>query len=303
MALPSVTSRRVWPFWVGLLLVLAFLPQRYCAYGAVLRDPLVRLLSPVSGTLNTVGVRIRSAGRPPVEGTVDQLSEKVREQDGRILALEREVRELKRANAELRGLRERLGNSYVFKRPAVVGRSGDPAAGTLHLNMGTGDGVRVGLAVVEGASLVGRIVEAGPGSSVLRPITAVGTEANRNLLPVVLTPRQLPAGGLPAARRQPCLLEPVSPWLLVDDAVNRDLPAEVGDYARLSDTDGRDAWPAVVEGMIVGRVTAVEPNPDDTLRKRVEVRPLRHPSRLEAVTVIVPRTGEGGGDGGTGRRP
>lgn len=285
MNAPMLTSRRVWILAVALLLILALLPQRWSAYyGPPLGSIVRKALWPLSGPLTSLGTRLRSQPRRRdlAEHGID-LSDELRSKDALILRLQRRIERLQQINAELQGLRRRVGDAFRFRRANVIGHSGDPASRTYHLDLGSTHGVRPGAPVVVRANLLGRIIGAQPGTSVLRPITAGDQK-----LEVLFAPPRLPADGLPADRRETGLIEVQGSSRLVGK-IPRSMPVEPGDYARLSDSGGPEGWPRSVQGMIVGRVDAVEPVPDDPLRKRVTVVPLVDPRRVAEVTIIVPR--------------
>ncbi|MEX2672578.1 MAG: rod shape-determining protein MreC [Phycisphaeraceae bacterium] len=277
MASPNVTFRRVMIAVVVVLFVLALLPHRYSGYGSLLNSVTGTLLSVVSKPMNSLSSALRQRYDQPELGTEQELSERVLELRGQVMALEQRERDLERAVAELQGLRRRQGDSYVHRRAAVVGRGSDPAGGMLQLNIGTRHGLRVGMPAVQGASVVGRITQAGPTSSTLGLLTTPGS------LVEVVTVSEGP--GATGGRRARLLLEATAGPQLIANQVDRQLPTEAGDFARLMD----ETWPESVQGMLVGRVVAVEEDADDPLLKRVGVRPLRSLRDLDSVIVIVPR--------------
>jgi rod shape-determining protein MreC len=58
----------------------------------------------------------------------------------------------------------------------VVGRGPDGLSRTLEVDRGTADGVKVGMVVVTGAGLLGRIEEAGPHSAIVQTLADPRTE-------------------------------------------------------------------------------------------------------------------------------
>lgn len=266
---------------VIVLMILALLPHRYSGYGSLVRSVTMLVLTPAAGPMNIFAGALRREEEQSVLGTQQELSERVQELRGRVMALEQRERELERAVAELQGLRRRQGDSYIHRRASVVGRSSDGTSATLQLNIGSRHGIREGLPAVQGASIVGRITQVGPTSSTLGLLTTPGTLAE-----VVAVPRGLDGEILPEQRRGRLLLKAgAAPNLLVAEEADRQLPVETGDFARLMD----ESWPRSVQGMLVGRVVAVEPNPDDPLLKRVGVRPLMSLRDVESVVVVLPR--------------
>lgn len=265
---------------VVLLSILALLPHRYSGYATIVRSVTLLALTPVAEPINRFAGALRRQHERPVLGTEQELSERVQELRGRVMALEQRERELERAVAELQGLRRRQGDSYVHRRAAVIGRSSDASGGILQLNVGSRHGIRPGLPVVHGASVVGRITQVGPTSSTLGLLTTPGT-----LVEVVAGPEGADDASADGERGGRLLLRAARGNRIIADEVDRQLPVEAGDFARLMDP----SWPRSVQGMLVGRVTAVEESPDDPLLKRVGVRPLMSLRDVESVIVIVPR--------------
>jgi len=293
MLAASLTFRRIMMVLILALAVSSLLKSQYCVYTPPLRNAVSLALMPIARPLNSVTSYVRSETDRPVLGDLQQLSDELRYKDALVLSLQKQVRELERVNAELQGLAQRIGGDYVFREARVIGRTSDPSAGTLTIDRGARHGLRPGLAVVKGASLVGRLIEVGPSTSVIGLITRPD-----NLIEVVLAPPRLPEGGLPADRQSVVQLRVSDPHQFVADDVNREVPVEAGDYARLEDHRGPESWPLAVQGMIVGQVQSVEPNPDQTLLQRITVQPMLSLRRLDTITVVVPRLG-GGGEGGS----
>lgn len=283
LASPQRFRHLLRPAVIGGALLLSILPARWSGYGPWLSNVVEVALGPVSRPLRAASSRLRHSNTANILGERAQLSDELRERDTMILSLQRRVRELETVNAELQGLRSRLGDAWVYRRASVVGRSGDAAAGTLNIDVGVRDGLRPGCVVVSRANLVGRVVQVAPSSAVVRPLTSPGS-----LIEVVFTPPVLPTGGALPPTDQQALLKAAGPDRLVADDVDRRVKISVGDYARLSDAGGPESWPAPAQGMIVGVVTSVKPNEDDPLRQRVEVRPLISPRFITAITVIEP---------------
>jgi hypothetical protein len=284
-----VSTRRLVLLVVGLLFVLALLPQRMSVYGPPMRDLLIRLLAPVASPLTNLSTRLRPPPEPPARagGDVARLSAELNQRDGMILALQRRVETLETAIAQLQDLKRRVGDAYHFRSASVVGRSADPAASTVHLDIGSIEGVAPFMAVVDGGHLLGRVVQAGKTTSSVAPLAALADIQ----LEVVFTPPDLPEIGLPPERSRTCLLRPAGRDRFIEE-VDKAMPVDVGDFARLSDRAGDGAWPAAAQGMIIGRVARVEPHPEDPLRKRVEVRPVVSLRSLSSVTILVPRVPE-----------
>ncbi len=286
------------PAVVAGALVLSMLPARWCGYAQPLAGLVSLTTRPLTGPLRVLSARVIPQPPAPALGAARDLSEKLREQDTMLLALQRRVHELELINAELQGLKRRLGESYVYRRANVIARGADAAAGSLQLDLGTREGIRPGLAAVEGASLIGRVIQVGPAGSTLLPVTA----PTAGYIGVIFAPAILPPEGLTAQRNRAWLLKAGPNERLICEDVDRQALIQVGDYARLRDEEGNGSWPAAAQGMIVGVVTAVTDNEKSPLRQRIEVRPLISPRAIDAVTIIVPRDNPsdhaGGGGGG-----
>lgn len=296
MAVPALTSRRALALLIAVLAVTSLLKARYCVYGPPLRNAVDTLLMPVARPLNTLTADVRGHADRPVLGDLQHLSDELRYEQALVISLQKRVRELELSNAALQGLSHRIGQDYVFREAHVIGRSSDPAARTLIIDKGARGGLRTGMVVVDGANLVGKLIEVGPSTSVLGLITSPDT-----LLEVVLTPPHLPKGGLPAARQHVTQLKVNKKHQLYADDLDRVVPVAAGDYARLDDERGPEGWPQAVQGMIVGQVVSVSPNPNQPLLQSVVVEPMRSLLHLETVTVVVPRSssGEATTEGGT----
>jgi rod shape-determining protein MreC len=290
MAFPALTFRRVFLLLLAALSVSSLLKSKYCVYGPPLRNAVHTVLMPMARPLNDVTAAVRSERDRPVLGDLEQLSDELRYKDALILSLQKRVRELEATSAELQGLSQRLGQDYVFREARVIGRAADPSAGTLTIDKGASVGLSPGLAIVKGADLVGRLIEVGPTTSIIRLITTPD-----ELIEVALTPPRLPTDQPTDFRQRVAQLRVVGPAELIAEDVDREVPVQAGDYARLMDDRGPESWPDAVQGMIVGRVVKVEPNPDQKLLKTVTVMPMRSLRRLDTVTVVVPRYESKGG--------
>lgn len=202
---------------------------------------------------------------------------------GEIVRLQAENERLRKENAALQKLAEIFDpNLNDFVRPAVTGRSTDPAGATLTINAGYESRLVEGLVVVSGPNLLGHVVEVGPRSATVELITAPGTRINAKVTPAVW-----PAEGLPETRGRLCQLD-AQPDGQLEAIVEESYVVEVGDLARLEDND----WPYAARGMVLGEVVAVEDAKELALRKKIVVRPIPTVRFLGRVTVVVPR-GEG----------
>ncbi len=277
----------------GLILavfVCAFVPtdgglgDLYQGLSKRLRGVAVFAVQPIAHVFSLVGTLRDEQKRPVYQQDLVAANELLQLRQGEIARLRAENQRLLKENAALQKLTEIFDpklNDYV--RPTVTGRSADPAGAVLTINAGRDAQLVEGLIVVSGPNLLGRVVEVGGRSASVELITAPGTRINAHIKPAVW-----PADALPEARQRLCQFD-AKPDGTLEAIVEEDFVAEVGDLARLEDSD----WPYAARGMVLGEVVAVEDTEELALRKRVVVRPIPSVRFLGRVTVVVPR--EGGG--------
>lgn len=98
--------------------------------------------------------------------SLEDENRRLREENARLLQWQTVARRLEHETAEYRELlnvRENSKSSFTSAR--VIGDTGGPFVHTLLLNAGRQDGIRKGLAIVNGEGLIGRVVAAGTRSS------------------------------------------------------------------------------------------------------------------------------------------
>jgi rod shape-determining protein MreC len=203
------------------------------------------------------------------KATIDELRSESARLRGRITALEAD----QRTAAQLSALRQAAASSGRTLLPARVIAFG-PGQGfdwTVTLDVGTGDGVRVGQTVTDGAGLVGRVLHADSSTSVVLlaadPGSGVGV-------------RDVRTGELGVASGQGTdgfSFVPLNPGAVVD----------VGDEL----VTGPNGASSYVADILVGTVTTVRTSADGTVRATVE--PTTSPTAVDLVAVVL-RT-----DGGT----
>lgn len=267
-----------------LLFVLAATPLRYTRWTTGFADLAVTISAPVSNAVRWVATPLtrpfHRAADPALAGQYLQELEVSRQ---RALDLELKVRQLERLVYELqRGaeLTPELGVRQVAA--PVIGRSTEPSSSALHVRAGTGRGVvENAVAVVEGLQLLGRVERVTTAWCVVRPIT---DRSARGLMAIIMTDETLDAG-------IPCRLEPTGGGQLHGPATwvfepERQGPVEiaVGMTVRLRD----ETWPRSAQFLIVGKVVAVEPAPDEPTRTLVTVEPTVPLQRVSEVVLRVP---------------
>lgn len=259
------------------LLVTSLLPARWAFYSRPLGNAALVLLYPAVW-VNGIGSRLR--GRPVnvLDGNIETLSNELLKMDGLLRQKDEEIRRLRLENAHLAGLRRAFGESYQYIQTRVIGSGMDPSAPTLIIDTGSRHGLRLGMVVVDGPDLVGRIVQVQHNSAVVHPITAPNSSVKVAL--------DSPAVDDDAQRI--LLLQSGGQDLFISDKVDANLAVKVGDFARLADDNRFNPWPQVAQFMVVGEVTAVSPDPDNPLWQRVQVRPRKPLYHTSQLTVIAP---------------
>jgi len=278
MSKPILNPQRALVGTVFLLLVSSLLPARWAA--VVTSQPryiLTAVMAPADHLLKPMADAIR---RPPAL-TVDLGNQEEYERaKQQMVNLQFRLSQANQRILELSEIRDQFKLVGVGLMPATVTSwSGDPLHPTVTLNRGSRHGLTEGLVVVRGFHLVGRIVNVGPVTSSVGLITAPDTHMIALLKPPTTgtEPREMIAQ-LNTARGRDLF------WTGTD----RDDPVRLDDLAYLYDS----TWPTQARGFVIGKVTAIDPHPDDPiLRRRVTVTPVRSLAHLDHVTVIVP-TGE-----------
>lgn len=228
----------------------------------------VSVLSPVQEGLGKIGRPIGNFFRGFTE--VPSLK-------ARIGALERENAALRaqveqqsdvlRENKSLRGLlrlRERLDIRTIPAQVIGVGPSNFER--TLFIDRGTADGVRLGMPVIGGAGLVGRVIAAGRGSSEV----------------LLVVDRSSSVAGRIARTGETGILEGTGESELRFEILNPEANVRAGDRVVTSGYDG-GAYPA---GIPIGVVTGV-PSRQGALTRVANVRPLVNFTGLDYLLLIV----------------
>ncbi|MCC6579370.1 MAG: rod shape-determining protein MreC [Phycisphaeraceae bacterium] len=271
-------------FTAGRLLVVAVVcltltSQMPAAWLAWL-TPLPRDL--IQTCLNLVEIPLKRGSdliRAPSDLTVS-LGQQKRRDDNYLdlLALNRQLNQQIQAMQEtidqLSALRRRFVEEVQLLPVRVAGAAIEDDLHTLTLSMGAMHGIREGMVVATGASLVGRIGFAGQNSSNVRLITSPKT---------TLIVRILPPDARPQPRQALCQIESDPTSMALLGRGDADNPVQVGDLAHLAD----DRWPRQAQGLIVGTVVQVTPDPKTPLlRTQFVVKPLRSLPFLGQVIVI-----------------
>ncbi len=273
------------PVLVVVLLVCSMLPARWArVVSSQPRHLLAAAMAPMDHVLKPLADKLR---RPPELAVELGNREEYERAQQQIVELQFKLRQATQLIAELSQVKEQLRLTGVQLRTATVTSwSGDRLHPTLLINRGTRHGVAVGMVVVRGYQLVGRVVDVGPVTATVRLITAPQTHLIASMIPPVVgsAPREVMAQ-----------LRVGKDGLTLEADTNAEDPVLVGDLAHLSD----ESWPVEAVGFVVGKVTRIDNHPDDPLlRRKVVVEPVRSLAHLGQVTLIVPATAGGGGAGG-----
>jgi len=290
MRRPLFTQRRALVTTIVLLGIASFLPINIAGRLADPARDLLRLTTmPLAHPLKAVGDSVRGREPLPVQlGDADDYEWAKRE----IERLRQELDEATRQIAELSHMRQETAmRGNTLQRARVTGWSNRPMAPTLTLNRGTRDGVSAGYVVASGFNLVGRVTDTSSTGATVHLITAPTTPLTVRFVPSALR-SSAPAGGAAVCELN---TQTAGQGHVFVGVVPHDAPVRPGDLAKLQDP----TWPAEAAGFIVGKVTTVDPHPDDpTLRKRVTVEPIRALAHLSEVVVVVPTGEEAVGLGG-----
>jgi cell shape-determining protein MreC len=271
------------------LLVIA--PPSATRWVSALSAPAVTLVSPIAGPVNSLLSVSPLAGPTPDERAA---AEAVAQRDQLLqqkLALELENEELRRLVKDMqRGLELNPGLAVRQYTAPVIGRSGDLSSDSITVRAGQKQGVERGAVVVaRGVHLVGRVTSVADRFCTVLPITdkSVGIISG-----VVMLADQFPGPTCQVISRRRAvasggggggagLVMLVGEGQFFDPATQRPLTIEIGMTVRLQDEN----WPRSAQRLVIGKVVAIEPSPDNPLRQLIVVKPEIDPTRVSEVTV------------------
>lgn len=258
-----------------LFVVISLLPAQWV--GALTYRPrylLEAALAPADHLLKPLADALR---RPPELSVELSNREEYQRALQQIIQLQFRLRQANERVAELSKIRDQLKLVGVGLMPATVTSwRSNRIHPSLMINRGSRHGLAPGMAVVRSFNLVGRVVHVGPVTSTIGLINAPDSYLIVMIKPPVagLEPRQMVCQVYTTPGRNEL-------WADTDE----DDPIRVDDLAHLYD----DTWPSHTRGFVVGKVTRIEPHPDDPiLRRRVVLTPVRSLAHLDRVTVVVP---------------
>lgn len=192
-------------------------------------------------------------------------------------ARQEQVADVFRENATLRsllGLRDRLDLRTMPAQVIGVGPSNFDR--TLFIDRGSRDGVRRGMPVIGGAGLVGRVINAGTGSSEV----------------LLIVDRSCAVAGRLASGGETGVVEGTGGSALRFEILNPEAKVAVGEQVVTSGYEG-GVYPP---GIPIGTVTLV-PAGRSSLTKVVTVQPFVDFTSLDYVLLVVAQTGAGTGGG------
>jgi cell shape-determining protein MreC len=276
MKRPLLNSRRTLALLAAMLAITSLLPGSWVR--PVSRPPRAAVLAaiaPIANGLKAVGNRLRPGEEQVLAVGDDARTRRLYEEMlARTRQLENHLRDAQVQIQELSMIRQ-MGSPDAMKLVDAAVATWGVATHTLGISRGQRDSLREGLVVVDGGSLVGRLSEVYPVSATVKLITAPRTSLQAR----VVAPDAIDSPmGLVVALKS-------DTDGLFHCQVKASDPVHEGDLAHLSD----DSWPTEAAGFIVGRVTAIKPDPTDPLLRRlVTVKPLRPLPKLSRVRVMVP---------------
>jgi cell shape-determining protein MreC len=245
------------------------------------RHLLLLALSPAQHPLHQLSDQIRAPLTPKLDlGPAMQLENNYMELLSFNAKLQQELREANDFVVQLAQIRNLRKASESLLPSRVTLSTQGLEIRSLTIGAGSSDAVAEGMVVAAGYNLVGRVASVGTHTSTVRLINTPGTFLAVSIVPPVEdeSPRQTIAH-----------LQASDDGLSFFSRGDINDPVKVGDLAFLAD----DRWPSSAQGLIIGQVTAIDPDEKTPLlRTRVSVTPLRSLMHLGQVLVIIPQTAD-----------
>jgi cell shape-determining protein MreC len=278
---PVLTQRRVFCLVaLPLVLVSSFVPERWAQLLTSRPRALAQALyTPVTQPLMRLTGAIRRPDDLPLATPQGQEMEKRYAEMYRYAKnLEERLRKAEEQVARLSQIRTSVGLRSAQLLQASV--SSPPTAGpapTITIDQGESQGVRKGqvVAVSDGLSLAGLVLDTGPVTASVGLITRPGTRLDVRIAPQTTgaAPREVVAQLVANEQGR------------FETTLGSDRPVEQGDLAHLSD----ERWPATAQGFVIGQVVAIERLPQDPLAyRKIIVQPVRSLAHLREVLVLIP---------------
>jgi hypothetical protein len=256
--------------------------------------PVDLLLTPGRAVFNGAQSLVSSAfsrltSRPADAPTAQALNAQIRYQEDLIAYQNGQLNELYRLLQDLKSV-SRHGLSATDILPAnITAYEAGPGASLLKLDKGSADGVALDMVVIAKVSPLGRIVSVSPKTSTVRLLTD----------PTSSTATRSPAAALAGVRARivrksdpgdqvivpACLVKGLGNGEMICDSVDTDtpVPPQPGDRVQLLDPN----WPARVQYMILGDVTAVARSDKQLLRYQLKIAPRVSPAAIDSVLIVL----------------
>lgn len=270
---------------LGVLCVLfAIMPPKWTRWHREFGRTAETLLVPIKHPLRQL---VGSSDQEPLPRGFDADDARATRRDrdellARVYQLERENQSLQSVIRDLqRGIDINPGLAVKQITAPVLGGPTDLSARTLQLRAGRRSGVMSRAVVAaRGVHLVGLVIDVGERTAIVQTIT--DRSAPKQLIGVVMLREGMPGPICQLQeRRGRDLIFTVGEGEFHDPATSAPMPIEPGMLVRLRD----DSWPLYAEGLIIGRVTSADVNPEIRQRRVITVRPEVDFSTLREVQV------------------
>lgn len=267
--------------------LLALIPRPGLRPIGFLHDPMTFLLTPVQQPARWLTIKLRGERRADSPGGNDSA-------DGKLQAQRDEAQlELRQARQEIEDLRTiirdvsrgmELNSGLAVKQLtcSVIGFGADLSGGIVTVRAGRNEKVNKNdVVAIRGVYLMGRVVRVDERTSAVLPITQRGFGKFDGV--IMLDDQTL---------GPECQLEPAGDGTLVgkvkyapDSGQNSGPPMILpGMVVRLSDKE----WPPSARMLVIGRITKVEPSPNQLQRLIVTVEPVQDLAHTSEVIIRIP---------------
>jgi cell shape-determining protein MreC len=282
---PVLTQRRVFCLVaLPLVLVASFLPERWVqiitsrprALAQAIYTPVTQPLLRLTGSLRRPeDLPLATPGAQGMEKRYNEMYQYAKNLEERLRKAEEQVARLSQIRTSI-GLR----NAQLLQASVSSPPTAGPAP-TITIDQGESQGVRKGqvVAVSDGLSLAGYVLDTGPVTATVGLISRPGTRLDVRIAPQTTGP----------APREVVAQLVANDQGRFETTLGKDRPVEQGDLAHLSD----ERWPATAQGFVIGQVVAVERDPQDPLAyRKIVVQPVRSLAHLREVLVLIPASND-----------
>jgi hypothetical protein len=268
---------------IGVLLALALgVPARYHFGSSWFADKIQLFIAPVARPTIALVAYLRGERAVIDDARVRTLVEENERLRREVLRLTQESQRLQRTISDLQGGLALNPDMRARQLLApVYGATGSQPM-LLRVQAGRHEGIgTTTIALAPGLQLIGRIVDVGERTSTVQVIVSPGA----GQVEAVVIVRENSPDGLR------CVLRPTGHGTLAGpvedkrDTSGATIEPLVGQPVRLDDP----TWPRTARMVLLGHIEAVDPNPDQPLRKIITVRPtVSNPERLSELILWVP---------------